>query len=498
MKKRFLALILAGIMLCSAACSNNTQESNEQDSRQSTEAEDVTVETEEETTGYLDSLPDSIDLGGETVSVFGRVIDDLSSNEVSVEELNGEVINDAVFTRQLNLENRLNCKMLDNVVVMGGDAPTITYIDNAIMAADENLEILCLNGNITSQNLLKGALYDLRSLDYLDFSKPYWSQKVNDTATVAGKQYFATGYLSLGLYRNLMPFFFNKTMFGEYGFEFPYTAVLEEKWTLDAASELIEKFYVDVNGDGIHDADDRYGFYIRAANDTDINDGFWAAMNLIVMSKDENDLYYLDIDEEWYSNAFDHLLAMYNKEATYTTAANNTDIYNHFINGKTAMITSRMFIVESVLRDMEDDFGVLPIPKVDETQEDYYSMAQDQFIVYSIPVVVNTNKVDSLALFLEAYASESERTIKPAYYDTALTTKFVNDAESAKMIDIVVDNLYLDPSVFYWTKVDINIYLLRDTVNAGQNNVASLMAKKIKVCAKQIEKINTAIQSFGN
>ena len=90
-------------------------------------------------------------------------------------------------------------------------------------------------------------------------------------------------------------------------------------------------------------------------------------------------------------------------------------------------------------RDMEDDFGILPYPKLDAEQENYYSTAMDNFSFLLMPVDVKN--VENAGLITEALAAESYRTVIPAFYDTVLKTKVSRDDDSAEMLDIVRDNL---------------------------------------------------------
>ena len=42
---------------------------------------------------------------------------------------------------------------------------------------------------------------NLKELQYLDLSRPYWSQGFNEAASIGDKQYFVTGAASLSTYR---------------------------------------------------------------------------------------------------------------------------------------------------------------------------------------------------------------------------------------------------------------------------------------------------------
>ena len=143
-------------------------------------------------------------------------------------------------------------------------------------------------------------------------------------------------------------------------------------------------------------------------------------------------------------------------------------------------------------RNMEDDYGFLPMAKATEEQKEYYSLDQDQFIVYGVPLTVSTDRIESLGAFIEAYASESYATVRPAYYEIALTQKYMNDEESVRMLDIVTNSMLVDPAILYLVMSPVNIYFLREIINKGTNTAASDFAKKEKSFIKFIDKMNKA------
>ena len=94
--------------------------------------------------------------------------------------------------------------------------------------------------------------------------------------------------------------------------------------------------------------------------------------------------------------------------------------------------------------------------------------------------------------FIEAYASESYATVRPAYYEIALTQKYMNDEESVRMLDIVTNSMLVDPAILYLVMSPVNIYFLREIINKGTNTAASDFAKKEKSFIKFIDKVNKA------
>ena len=94
------------------------------------------------------------------------------------------------------------------------------------------------------------------------------------------------------------------------------------------------------------------------------------------------------------------------------------------------------------IRDMTDPFGVIPFPKLDEDQENYMALIHDGAHMFAIPIT--KSDIDAECAVLEAMCAENYRKVTPAYYETTLKVKYTHDDASAKLIDIIHDNVRTD------------------------------------------------------
>ena len=95
------------------------------------------------------------------------------------------------------------------------------------------------------------------------------------------------------------------------------------------------------------------------------------------------------------------------------------------------------------MRDAAVDFGILPLPKYNEEQENYYSMATTQMMM----VPVTLTDPEFTGLMLEALAMESYRLVRPAVYETSFSAKYLRDEQSYEMYNIIRDSGVYD---FNW------------------------------------------------
>ena len=98
-------------------------------------------------------------------------------------------------------------------------------------------------------------------------------------------------------------------------------------------------------------------------------------------------------------------------------------------------------------RDVEADYSILPIPKYDEAQGSYYSMLNPWMYAFAaFPLYVNAEKS---AVVSEAMARYSYDNVRPVVYEDGFKLKGARDSDSAKMLDLIFDTVYLDNNAVY-------------------------------------------------
>ena len=110
---------------------------------------------------------------------------------------------------------------------------------------------------------------------------------------------------------------------------------------------------------------------------------------------------------------------------------------NMFQNRQLYFLDIRMFeIARYGFRDMEDDFGMIPHPKLNEAAP-YYTQLVNNNVVTVTTVPVTSTKLDMTSILLEAFAYEGWKNISPEYKEVLLQTKMVRDDESAEMFEYI-------------------------------------------------------------
>lgn len=145
-------------------------------------------------------------------------------------------------------------------------------------------------------------------------------------------------------------------------------------------------------------------------------------------------------------------------------------------------------------REMEDDFGILPLPKFDESQERYYNSAASWGLpLYSVPKSsFSAEELARTGYITQALAYESLYTLTPAYYEQTLQNKVSRDVESSRMLDLLFATRCYD---FGWY-FEIGTYneAIMNLLRSYSADVSSMYKKFEKVGEKTLKKYNEKIQ----
>lgn len=492
--KRFLLLLLVFAMLFMtfAACAESAPETPDQ-----------TTVAEEESTEllYLDNIPEDLKYEGEDIVILNRLFYGWTADEVAVPELNSEPVNDAMFNRNLTVTDRLNVNIVSSPIEDPSEYAPIEKIKSVVKSGSDEFDLVAAPVYTTTPAALEGTFCDLVDLEYLDLDREYWMQEYNETMSFGGAQHTATGMIALSTYRFAFVTMFNKNEFDNKSVPYPYEAIANNEWTLDYQAALAKDFYRDVNGNNKKDEGDFFGF----ASCTGINtDAYWASCNLPILAKDADGYYEYVLDIARFSDVMDKVLYLfYDCGGTYlhpvkTNNVEQDDLRIMFTKGECAMMTIRLVAVEQPdVRNMEIEYGIVPVPKYDQAQEDYGTMLHDQFTVFSVPASAAKDKLEMIGATMEVMASESLKQVKPAYYEIALKRKYMSDPTAWDMLDMIFARVRIDAAVTYVVPMNTPHHNMRTIVASKKNTVASKCAKLGKSLERTLVKVHNKLEKLA-
>ena len=503
--KKSLSVLLAAILLGTsmAACSTNTENAADEQKNNQTNSQtpsaDLTEEAEE-TARFLDSMPEEMNFEGRALNFLLTEGSNGNITELSLwaEEDTGEVVDAAVYKRNMTVTERLNI-VINQPEISTDWSGSCTTIRNTVKAGTADYDVF---GAYQYYGIVlgsEGVLFNLNNKDnfpWNDFDREYWGTGYMKNMSYDGQKFpWATGDLALRYTGGMYVTFVNSTIFNNY---YPdvnlYSIVDEGSWTMDKIAELSKSVYVDLNGDGKKDNKDQFGFVLQSIDPTD---GMAAGCMVDFSTRDENGIPYLSLDndrtyafwDKYYALLFNNEGTMLNPETDDSVA-----IMTNFGAGQYMMTCNKLFQSPIYLRDMEDDFKILPLPKLNEEQSHYNTRIHDSCTIFGVPVTVPGT--DCVSAALEALSSEACKEVTPAYYEIALKVKFTRDSDSGRMIELVHENVSIDFAAQWSNKLgDIN-HFFRKCADAGSESIASTMQKNQKVWAKSMEKLVSSLESL--
>ena len=413
-------------------------------------------------------------------------------DRVCVDEEIGESINDATYRRTMKVEERFDISIKDNKIPWN----TVTgEIRKSINAGDRLYDAVYLWGNYFLDLAADGYLYDLNKLPKADFSKPYWDQNAKKDLSIAGRLYTMTGDANMFYNDATWVVMFNKNFVSDYGLEDPYQIVREGKWTMDKMMEMGKPCVKDLNSDGRYGIDDQYGMVTHSET---IFGAFFASGEKMV-EKDLGDIPVLNAGSERVIKTLEKVFELFNSDSfTYdvTNPRNLSeagfDAIQKMFMADQALFCSEVLECVRRFREMETPFGLLPMPKLDESQDSYYS-----YIIYAFTGVCvprDAEDFDFVGTVLEAMQSESHHTLVPAYFDSALYGKFFHDEESREMLGIILGNR----SYPFCVIKDFGGLLgaLKDNILSGKTEFVSAINSREEMVKSDIGKLADKIENM--
>jgi len=405
----------------------------------STDAE----QTVPEVTEIKDNIPDGTNYDGAEINVL--YWEDAENTEYFTEGERGEMVGDAIFKRNAMVEDRLNIKFVFTAIKgNSGQAENFkTYVYNNVNAGNDAFDIISAHSRSIGLTAYNGLTKDLTQYPVLDLSKPWWPESLVTKSSIMGRTYFVSGDISTNLLYMMYVVFYNKQMVSDLNIDNPYSFYKDGSWTLDKLIELGTGVYSDVDGDGTATDKDRYAIYSSQLH----LDAFFFGSGISGIDNSNNTLALSeDFSGEKMENLIDKLQGFF---ASPDASVGLSSAYKAvFIDGRALFIVDRADIAISDLNDKTFEMGVLPVPKYDQNQEKYLTAVGNPFSLYAVPV--NCMNPERAVTVIEAWASESYRTVTPAVFEITMKTKYAEGGEDAVVYDDVRNGTVFDLSRIFW------------------------------------------------
>ena len=492
--KRYICLTLIVLLILSAVsgCAKGHGETETEPAGAT--SEDSATEAETDDPAYTPELPE-LSFPDDTFTFlvqhdpcFRHLYD------VEAEEDSSDIVMSSVFRRNAAIKDKYGVTI---AAVKDGGAPSMAK--NAFKANDDTYNAVWLKVDDFFSLSIEGAFYDYGDVPYVDTSKKYWDQGVVRDFTYGGKLYGLMGDIStsVSIFTHLLVVDSTLASSLDVDVRELYKTVSEGKWTLDRFYDLLKSCnaYNDSNGNSKRDGTDTFAFAVPP-------DMLWsltAAAGEKWVVKDGEDYYTVAPLSERLQRVIEDVIDIGNDK--YTTIATwnvgavpgVSDTYNYTIRTKfaegTALFTDTdLGVVLEARNDKDGDFGILPEPKYDDSQDHYSTYAFPFYPLLSVPVSIKGDKLSMTGFIIEALAAESYKTLTPAFYEKALSSKYVRDEYSFEMLNIILRSRIYDPLYFYnWGGSFRDS--LTNMLTSNKKTLSSFYAKGSKALNKSLVKV---------
>ncbi len=437
---RNTALFLASLLLLAtaASCGDTQEDTSDTTARSEVTETEIDASTEEDALAPLGEK----DLAGRTFTILDA--NDYPTAHLNMPgEISGEVINDGLYNRNAAIEARYNTKIA--YVQIQGAAAGIGELRNSVMANDASYDavISCLLGGALSTAATEGILLNLLEVPYMQLDKNHYCTLLNNGLQLNGRMYYTTGDFAPSIYQSPFCIYLNQKLLNDYDIKTDFfTLVRDGKWTLDELYAVTKGQSQDLNQDGKYYAED--DFFGLAHHGITLTTNAFLCGAGIKLSEEKDGTLVVDIMNE-------HTITVTDKLTDVMEECKWNDMgmveAGAFKEGRALALCHQAGTASVHLRDMENDFIILPMPKYDAAQDSYYSLFNawnDAFL--SIPV---TADAEFTGFMTEALALYSRKHMRPLAYETTMKDKAMRDENSAAMLDIIYDTIYLDFNLLY-------------------------------------------------
>ena len=443
---RLVCVLLACLMLLPLVACGKTEEPSATTTapageNTTTAGSDVVTEATENTdiNGYLkDDLDPSLNFQNEEFTLL--YWSDREHEEFYAENQTGDLVNDAIYTRNQMVEERLGMKFA--YVTEKGNASYVNEfaqkVNTSISAGDHAYDLVSAHSYTIGKCATQDLLYNLAEVAHINFEQPWWPDKLISQATINDKLFFVSGDISANVIYMMYVTFFNKDMLETYHLEDPYQLVADGKWTIDKQFEMCTGVYSDLNGNGAKDIGDQYGQYTYTLH---LDSFLWGSDIVILDTTNETPVFSEDFMGEKTLGLQEKVQNFFNNTEDGYLLTENKTVHQYFGQGISLFWNDRCRQAIT-FAGQEVSYGIIPIPKYDEAQEDYATLLGNPFSLYGVPK--DTQRPDMAGAVIECMASESYRTISPALYEVALKVKYSQDDVAAEMFDMAKSAVVFD------------------------------------------------------
>lgn len=475
MSKRILSFLLALMLVvtCFAltSCKKEDVNSGNKDNEQNNnEKDDLQINLSDE----KHEVPSDLEYNGYTFKVFAPYPSGIS--RFVSEELNNTPINDAIYNRNLAVQDELGVtiKALDFTTYTDKQAEKII---DSVFSGDHSFDVAAIHSTSACAALIiADAVLSFDNLEYVDLEKPWWIKEFSEVSGMLDKEYFGISSACYSYYDYAGCILFNKDLAEENNLPDLYQLVRDGEWTVDKLIELTQGVSFDRDGDGVIGTED----VIAISCDNFGYMNFWyGAFRQPTVTKGENDEPVYQVSTPRMRSVVEKLHTLFNSgnRGIIYEMNGERDLYNEIFAEGRLLFHVCAASNAAKLREYDVNFGILPLPKFDENQERYGSWVDPWHLALCVPS--DCEDPERTSAILEVMAYHSYRLLYPAVVEQQLYGSGTRDLESLEMLqDYILPNVFFDFGSLYDSWGVGYSRMLKELIPIGSTDTASWIGQR--------------------
>lgn len=379
----------------------------------------------------LSQLPD-VDLDRDITLLSGGTCNDW------MDENAGEPINYAKYQRTLALESKYNVTLVLSGAV---DSDVKRSLEASTLLDDKAYDLVQPHPfDGMASMMASGYFANLTSISTIHLSEEWYNQSQVQNYTFANnKLYNAVSDIGIDG-QNFFGIVYNRNLMENYSFETDVKTLVETgEWTMEKLNEMIT--VTEVSGEiGETGA---YGFIFNTVPLI----RWMYAMDETLLVRNEDGTFAKGYTNERMTGIANRLYdLMYTHGDTVLIGRSlnaglpTSEMYNAFSGGRGLFIAWDIGAQYPLLRNLKFKKGYAPLPKYDESQEDYRVNCASG--LHAIPA--STTSYEESGMIFEFLAIHSHLNLAPTFYETILGGRLSEYPEDYEMLMLMHSKKYFD------------------------------------------------------
>lgn len=484
-----LVALLLLIALVLPACDSGSTAKTE-DSTKTAENDETTERL------WLDNLPDDVSFDGQTLLLLSEL-----SNWISPVDGGKEVVSAAQLNMYNNVTSRFDfeVKLVELPSEDGDVYGDRNKIQRSVLSQLYEFDLTSSRGYTTAPLAMEGYFINLNNADgfeNIEVDQPWWNDDYFKEMQIGNTIFWLSGLPTVGMINCSFATFFNSELMNivlsdRDDNKTIYDIVRDGQWTLDTMLQFSRKAYKD-DGNGEKDINDQFGSVVYESY---LVDNLAICAGADYTTRDENNIPVMNIGTEKNILINEKLYDLLHDES-YSPYAGGEHEGSYFKDGRLLMICAPIYWSGSRYRDTVFDWGAIPMPKLDENQENYLTTLTEYWMCTGIPKTAKSDRYNFTLTVADAFSAEMYRLVRPAILDDALKNKYTRDEDTKEMIDLIQAHTTTDFFIIYG--YDNRITEFFKDASATSRDISSTIARKNKAFGKVLDTYVNAFEDNSN